>query len=94
MPIVLFYRNFLEDFRADDFATKKEAQAFVRELEAKEKPEQSIYLLYDDNDLRTKSGPWRRDVYNLIAEEGREAAPNEAITPERLWLRLESWMKE
>lgn len=99
MPIVLFYRNFLEDFRADDFATKDEAKAFVRELEAKEKPEQSIYLLHDANDLLAKTGPWRKSVFDLISSsEGDGGAlmpskPDEKISAERLWERLEVWMK-
>ena len=92
---VLQWRDYLKDFKVDSFDDFRDALGFHAKLEFKEDV-QSTKLILDEMDLKSPhmSSRMRRDIYNIIAEEGHEAGPDEVINHERLYMRLCIWIKE
>lgn len=93
---VLQWEEYLRGFTVNDFQTEEEAIELMDKLEEKDNPALTVFYVEDDSSFKNPdmSSSMRRDVYNIMSDEGYEAGAEESISSERLFSRLEIWVKE
>lgn len=94
MIYLLQYEEYLRDFQVSDFPDEESAMAGYRKLDEKGSDRRTIQFIRGDGCFRSPrfSAQMRIDIFNLMSE--KEAEPGEKISAERLFTRLEIWMKE